>query len=372
MHKKKNIIIWDLDNCFEIALAKKLKYELFPNCLIKSKPPISSPKYIKTPYPNINKNDINIALKNYFFYAGAQPIKEDLSWASLLIHYTPEIINGPWNNYCDQIYRSFNNKNFITVASGTCNLNEYPKDKTYFNLQHFFSRITEYCHQEEFNKVKEKTKIFDALLGTSKPHRVFILENILKNGLELVSFVNIWKDSDNFGFNYRSKDLDNFEDPAVIDQTTIGYSMNIVTGMKNGYCLSQSIPTEIYKNSWYSIVAETNTPPSEFFTEKTAKCFFAKRIFLFFGKQGQLKKLKELGYKTFNNIIDESYDEIENDMERWQSAFNEVIKLSKLDPLEVYYKAKDILEHNKQEVLNQIKRLELLKEFLQKHLKLLK
>jgi hypothetical protein len=38
----------------------------------------------------------------------------------------------------------------------------------------------------------------------------------------------------------------------------------------------------------------------------------------------------------------------------------------------MYSKTKDILEHNNQEVLNQIKRLESLKEFIQKHLNLLK
>jgi hypothetical protein len=370
--KNKKIVIWDLDNCFEITLAKKLKYELFPNCLIKTRPPNWIPKYNKEPYPNINNKDINIALKDYFFYRNSQPIKEDLSWANLLIHYTPEIINGPWSDYCEQIYKSFNNKNFITIASGSCELNEYPTDKTYFKLAHFFSNIAEHCHQEEYNKEKEKLKMFDVLLGISKPHRMFILENILKSGLEDVSFINIWKGPNNFGLNYRSKDLDRFEDPAVVNQINIGSSTIIVAGIKNGYCLAQSIPTEIYKNSWYSIVAETNWMSNDFFTEKTAKCFFAKRIFIFFGKQGQLKKLRELGYKTFDNIIDESYDEIENDVERWSFAFKEVIKLSKLDPLEVYSKANNILEHNKQEVLNQIKRLELLKNFLQTHLSLLK
>ena len=65
--QNKKIVIWDLDNCFEITLAKKLKYELFPNCLIKTRPPNWIPKYNKEPYPNINNKDINVALKDYFF-----------------------------------------------------------------------------------------------------------------------------------------------------------------------------------------------------------------------------------------------------------------------------------------------------------------
>lgn len=373
--QNKKIVVWDLDNCFEIELAKKFAIELFPNSIVTSKP---SPFIVRSRkklvrYPNIDKKDINVALKKYFFYPGAEPIKEDLGWADLLIHYTPEIITGPWNHYCEQVIKSFNNKNFITISSGSCFLNnDYPTDRTYFELCHFFSRVAEYCKEENMNTKEKKLKTFDALLGSSKIHRIFILENILKNKLEDNFFINIFKDSEGRGIDYRSKELDQFEDPVLIERTRITNTGFLVENVKNGVSLSISIPTKIYKNSWYSIVAETNTTADGFFSEKTAKCFLAKRIFVFFGKQGQLKKLKELGYKTFNNIIDESYDEIESDMERWQFAFNEVIKLINSDPIEMYSKTKDILEHNNQEVLNQIKRLELLKEFIQKHLNLLK
>jgi len=365
----KKIIIWDLDNCFEISLAKKLKYDLFPNCVVKSRPPKWIPKYNKEHYPTINTNDINIALKNYFFYGSNMPIKEDLSWANLLIHYTPEVINGPWDHYCSQIYKSFNNKNFITVASGWCfSDNNYPKDKVYLQLSYFFSLVAEHCKVEEINTKEKKLKMFDALLGMSKEHRVFILQNILKNRIEKSFFINIVKNKWEKGIDYRTEELDQYEDPVLIKRTKTTNTGLPVENVKNGISLSVSIPTEIYKNSWYSIVAETNILADGFFTEKTAKCFFAKRIFIFFGKQGQLKKLRESGYKTFDNVIDESYDEIENDKERWQSAFDEVMKLINQNPVEIYTKTKDILEHNQQEILNQIKRLDSLKEFFQKHL----
>ncbi len=373
--QNKKIVVWDLDNCFEVGLAKKFNIELFPNSIVKSRPSAfikySKKKLIK--YPDIDKKDINVALKSYFFYSDAKPIKQDLSWANLLIHYTPEIITGPWNHYHNQVVDSFKNKNFITIASGSCFLNnDYPKDKTYLKLSHFFSRVAEHCKEEDTNIKEKKLKMFDALLGMSKPHRVFIFENILKNKIEDNFFINIFKNDKGEGIQHRTKELDQFEDPVLIKRTKIPNTGFPIDNVKNGMSLSVSIPTEIYKNSWYSIVAETNTTADGFFSEKTAKCFFSKRIFIFFGKQGQLKKLKELGYKTFNNIIDESYDEIDSDIKRWQCAFNEVIKLINSDPMEMYSKTKDILEHNNQEVLNQIKRLESLKEFIQEHLNLLK
>jgi hypothetical protein len=235
-------------------------------------------------------------------------------------------------------------------------------------LSHFFSRVAEYCKEENMNTKEKKLKTFDALLGLSKIHRIFILENILKNKLEDNFFINIFKDSEGRGIDYRSKELDQFEDPVLIERTRIPNTEFLVENVKNGVSLSISIPTKIYKNSWYSIVAETNTTADGFFSEKTAKCFLAKRIFVFFGKQKQLKKLRELGYMTFNSIIDESYDEIVDDKERWELAFKEVLKLIELNPKEIYEKMDDVLEHNKRKLLNQTERLNSLKSFLVKHL----
>ena len=160
-------------------------------------------------------------------------------------------------------------------------------------------------------------------------------------------------------FNYRSKDMDQYEDPAVIPQTQIpGFgSMETVKGMSNGYNLSQHVPDGIYKNCWYSVVAETNPSGSTFFTEKTAKCLLAKRVFVFFGSHGQLAKLREHGYKTFDPIIDESYDDVEDDVERWHMAFNQMLILMEKDPVAVYNSLKTVLSHNFEMVYNQRHRL---------------
>ena len=39
-----------------------------------------------------------------------------------------------------------------------------------------------------------------------------------------------------------------------------------------------------------------------------------------------LKKLRELGFKTFHPFIDESYDSIEDDLERMKAIFTELDK----------------------------------------------
>ena len=359
--ENKKIVIWQFFYIFEIDLANKIKFNLFPNCIIKRREDIHS----------LNKDNINIAIYSHFFYKDSNDPIEDLSWADLLIHYTNELIVGPWQSYEEKIIKSFNNKRFVTIASGHLDCYDHPIDRAYLHLQHFFSTLSDYCHQEEYNIPTKKNKYFDVLLGTAKEHRIFILENIIKNKIEDRCLINMTKDIyKNCGYSYRSIDLDQYEDPAAVPQTTIPGEGSMITikEMKNGYNLSQSIPNKIYDNAWYSIVAETNPSNSTFFSEKTAKCLFAKRVFVFFGSSGQLKILREQGYKTFGDVIDESYDNINDDIKRWSLAFEQMLKLIKQDPVEIYNRLDAVLEHNKNLVCDQLKRLNTLQNFITKHI----
>lgn len=107
------------------------------------------------------------------------------------------------------------------------------------------------------------------------------------------------------------------------------------------------IPYDLYNNSWYSIVAETRFNYPGFYTEKTARPIVAKRLFVHFGSHNHLAGLKKLGYKTFNSVIDESYDTIENNQERWEAAWKQVEYLITQDPVEIYKTIQPILDHNK-------------------------
>jgi len=75
---------------------------------------------------------------------------------------------------------------------------------------------------------------------------------------------------------------------------------------------------EWYDQTYFSVVAETftNTTPTVFVTEKTFKPIGFFHPFLVFGQTGTLRFLRELGFETFGNLFDESYDSIENYTER--------------------------------------------------------
>jgi hypothetical protein len=67
-----------------------------------------------------------------------------------------------------------------------------------------------------------------------------------------------------------------------------------------------------YHNIWnkfdIEIVAETDPHSNYWFTEKTARCIVTGKPFLLLAGNGSLKALQNFGFKTFSDVLDETYD----------------------------------------------------------------
>ena len=76
---------------------------------------------------------------------------------------------------------------------------------------------------------------------------------------------------------------------------------------------------------------------------------YNKMPFIIFGKPGYLKLMRDLGYKTFDNIFDESYDFIEDRIERANFIAKEMhkfIQLGKKQKLILLESCNHIIQHN--------------------------
>lgn len=73
-----------------------------------------------------------------------------------------------------------------------------------------------------------------------------------------------------------------------------------------------------YNNTYFSIVSETTTYSKYqlHITEKTFKPLAYYHPFVVFGQTGTLAYLHELGFETFENLFDESYDTVEDQATR--------------------------------------------------------
>lgn len=80
-------------------------------------------------------------------------------------------------------------------------------------------------------------------------------------------------------------------------------------------------------NSIFEIICETRFFGEHFFSEKTFNPIALGKPFLYFTSAGALKSLHKLGYKSFGSLIDESYDNIENNAERINAVTKELRRL---------------------------------------------
>ena len=88
-----------------------------------------------------------------------------------------------------------------------------------------------------------------------------------------------------------------------------------------------------YQTSFASFVNETYTGQNfnPFLTEKTMKSLAYGHPFLVNCSAGTLANLQDLGFETFGDIFDESYDQIESPQLRFEHLLREVDRICKLD-----------------------------------------
>jgi hypothetical protein len=272
----------------------------------------------------------------------SQEIAQAKNYSDLVFAFDAEL-----HLYSIEIIQQHRQSNVVWVIPGKINdptivdqsqvivRNEHFKLTTdsYVNIPHLLTQI-------QHNIVKPM--YFDALLGTVKPHRDFLHNSILNYNLQhkiLSTYQNqgpgklqeigLWE-----------SDIEQFDHVVTRFTDQVQYHGQHLA-------LARILPIDVYNRTAYSIVAETGTDNRySFFTEKTAKPIIARRLFVMFSGRGFLKNLHNLGYQTFGNVIDESYDLIYNDYERWSAAFEQVQLLCSMDQQTVLEKIAPAVEHN--------------------------
>lgn len=198
-----------------------------------------------------------------------------------------------------------------------------------------------------------KPKKFDVLLGSRRPNREFVFNSIKNTSLYHDSILTMF-DAKNQLPDYHNPDVFIFETDGV--EILNPHSKHTVEKVKyhgQEMSISQIVPISIYNQTYYSVVAETNCSNQyNFYTEKTAKPLIAGRLFVAFAGQYFLKNLRKLGFQTFSEVIDESYDIEPDQTVRWEMAVQQLNYLAHQSPEYVLNKIKPVVEHN-QRVVNQ-------------------
>ncbi len=195
----------------------------------------------------------------------------------------------------------------------------------------------------------ERPFLFDCLCGTRRQHRDYVMLALEKHGLldqSIATYRDVFvggeisQTPEHVGKEFPGQQLNWPYVSANLDPT-----WEVKENLDNS--VSGIVPWEIYNRCYYSILVETlNNGNCYLMAEKIGKCLLARRMFVHFGVSNWLKTLQSFGFQTFDGVLDESYDSIEDNITRWRLAFEQVIWLSKQDPKKILTQVKPILDHN--------------------------
>ena len=181
-----------------------------------------------------------------------------------------------------------------------------------------------------------KTKSFMCLNGKAKPHRRQTVQKIFANDLD-----------DHGAISYVCYDgQDPQQPPIVLDQSAHQVRRN-----------DRWMNPELYNNCWINIVTEAyaHVEHNLFITEKTFKPMLQLQPFMLVGNKGSLEYLKSQGYRTFDRLWSEKYDQLDSVDERIDaiiknlSAWCNLSSQAKQDAIESVWQ--DLL-HNQEMVCN--------------------
>jgi len=313
----------------------------------------------KTKFVKVNNSNLGIPAFNYYDILNINSINNSVVFINCLtegIHLYKNFFNH------------YNKNNFYIIFSNSVwDKSRYNIDIDYVNLPYYFflndtvvsavnSYIEHYGFVKQYSFDYPKENMFVATTGNYRPERKFIVE-ILTNNLDFKNFV-LKYHGKNYGKNYDHldpyhQDVDNFNSYKPYDHFNF---LNI----------SRSIPIDLYNSSYYNLVIETDVdyPHSFFPTEKISKSLLTGMPFVVYSTPNFLKNLKSIGFATYHDLWDESYD-LEFDYQRRAkmivdlcnqlNCFDWARHRDKL--LEISYKNANNLLRNNRTVLNQFENI---------------
>lgn len=117
---------------------------------------------------------------------------------------------------------------------------------------------------------------------------------------------------------------------------------------------SPTIETKTFNNSYVNIVTETDYHMDVIhITEKSLKPFYYYQFPIFVAPYGHVNRLKNLyNFDLFDDIIDHSYDDIQDNVIRFKKIFEEIKKLKNKNIKELYKSNKNRFINNNKLVCN--------------------
>ena len=278
--------------------------------------------------------------------------------------YKQYLKNNPQDNL---LYTAFYPWSLLAKAKDTYNI-LIEKKKIQFNQ---FENENSLIEDDELDGLTNRESHALCLNRRLAPHRIVIISWLLENNLfdkTKTSFdLSLQHNHDEIGLNLTSRN-EEMGGPYLSNQDKIN---EILSGFRKMKKLQKNVvdtediegvwgfafeDSENYKSTYFSIVTESLFyEPGAYLSEKIWKPIQHLHPFVLVGKPNMLKFLHNLGFKTFSEFWDESYDTIEDNtirIDKICSVLSNLLNKSKQEWDELNTKLKPILLHNRKLLLS--------------------
>jgi hypothetical protein len=205
-------------------------------------------------------------------------------------------------------------KHYIIFTNGRWKEDAFPLNIRYTlinNMYFLFDYADVYLSPNRFNFYLDKDYRFDypkqnnfmSTVGNIRPERTYFVDQMI----EKCSY-------ENFILRYSGEDLGMPSNQFDVINFSKGkfdpYSPITPMLEQHNHTVGHSLPIKMYNTAYFNVVVETDIDyNNEFFmTEKTVKALITGIPFVIVSTPNFLKNLKSLGFLTYDNFWDESYD----------------------------------------------------------------
>jgi hypothetical protein len=192
---------------------------------------------------------------------------------------------------------------------------------------------------ESILPAEQRTTLFLVLARIAKYHRVKLISKLVGHGLDSLAIMSCGSAAEDEGFvDNDNKIFDELVPSTIRDKFPI-----VINGNKVSRETGSTGVDDEFRNCLINVVLETGFenelfgaggPPTQswnrlFWTEKTDKCFSMGQIPVFLSKKGYVSVLRKMyGFDVFDDIVDHSYDDIDDPLARIDAVAQECIRLS--------------------------------------------
>jgi len=232
----------------------------------------------------------------------------------------------------------------------------FPDDELYYRYLHLIDNENRWVDKVNFNRRKNITT---CLMRADKLWRKIFASQMYELGLTKESYFSYI----NYKYETSSIEEDKLENWEAISEDLVKsitrfnlqlpFRADTLTDTEHNN--HKLIQREYYNQSYWNIVVETHfNQDTVFLTEKTFKPILNLQPFVVVGNPHSLRLLKQLGYQTFGNIIDETYDTIADPEVRMNEMLNVAYSLhqrSHQDHINMQRILEEVLIYNQEHFL---------------------